>query len=63
VGQLVASSRDLSRQCRSLIAGDTPAANAPGLQDVRTAYLYCFLLPFGLVGTIDFTTPVDFQLT
>jgi len=24
----------------------------------RTAYLYCFLLPFGLVDTLDFMTPV-----
>jgi len=38
--------------------GNTPLPFAFSLLVHRTAYLYCFLLPFGLVGTANWLTPV-----
>jgi putative membrane protein len=36
----------------------TPLPFAYMLLVHRTAYLYCFLLPFGLVGSLGFATPL-----
>ena len=56
IDERLSSMATVTAACERIRGTPTPFAYTLLLN--RTAYAFCFLLPFGLVGTMGYTTPI-----